>query len=258
MHPIYILTYARPKQLTWENLPNELKARVVFVVHPNEAERFRGTGAAVLECSVQGLGAGKVRDFILGYSVARGDSCTIMLDDDLAFKAINKDKKFAQASDLQIIAAFAKLELKCHESEVLFSGFGTTFFNDGSIEWNDCGSVVGSFFIDTRAAARANLSFSGVPTAEDVYFTLSGYKAGFKNSVYQLVCAVATPSGVGGEAGAGNRGARHEEALKILCEEFAPYVKARENKNKNHLTVIQTPWDMTIQWKRAYAKYSQK
>lgn len=248
--PIYILTYGNREQTTYYNLPPSLRERVVFVVHEDEEEKFKELPCKdVVVCPWQGTGAGNVREYIMGHSMADGNPVTIMLDDDIGFRAYRGEKRFDQATSSEIEVAFREMsELR----GAIYTSFGTTFFNDGTAKWEEYGRHSYSFFIDTAVFEKHDeLSFLGIPTMEDVYFTLSAFKLGYRNRINKHVCAVSKTPSEGGENFDGNRGNRHAAAAQQLNRMFPEFVRLRESKNSVHLRNIGTPTDVTVQWKRA-------
>ena len=247
--PIYILTFGGREQITFANLPLSLQQRVVFVVHPDEAMNFHKYDCRnVLVCAYQGTGAGNVRDFIMGHSTAAGNAVTIMLDDDIGFRAYRGEKKFVQAEPHEIEAAFSDMtDLR----GAIYTSFGTTFFNDGAEPWEKYGRHSYSFFIDSALYTQHDLTFLGVPTMEDIFFTLSAFKAGLYNRINKHMCAVSSTPSNGGENYDGNRAARHDAAAKQLAQMFPDYVRLRNSKNAVHMRNIGTPTDITVQWKKA-------
>ena len=243
---IYILTHNRTTQTTYANLPDELRKDVVFVVHPDTK---LAEGLTRLDCPVQGIGAYAVRDFIMQQAK---EDIVIMLDDDIMFKE-NIGGKFITATHSGIIDGFAKMTEKAGEYDCLFTSLGTTFFNDGSKEWNENGRNSHSFFINRAAAERVGATFIGVPTCEDTYFTLLGLTRGLKNYIYLDLCATSPANLKGGEALSGDRAERHEAAVKVLKEKFPEFVTVRQNKNKEHMRNIGTPMDISVRWKKAYS-----
>jgi len=249
MLPIYILTYGNREQLTYFNLPDSLRQRVIFVVHPDEADNFTEIPCLeVLQCAIQGTGAGAVREYIMGDSMARGNPVTIMLDDDIGFRAYRGDKRFEQALPHEIEAGFREMsDLR----GAIYTSFGTTFFNDGTEQWEKYGRHSYSFFIDTALFYRHSLTFLGVDTMEDVYFTLQAFEMGLHNRINKHLCAVSPTPSTGGENYDGKRAERHEAAARQLAIMFPDFVRIRQTKNKVHMRNIGTPVDITVQWKKA-------
>ena len=175
----------------------------------------------------------------------------VMLDDDIQFKA-NHDGKFITATHGDISEGFSRMATRALEPDTLFTSLGTTFFNDGTESWSMNGRNSHSFFINRAIAEEYELTFLGIPTCEDTYFTLQGLVAGLKNYSYLDLCATSPTRQTGGEALDGDRGQRHEEAVRILMEKFPQFVRVKENKNKHHLDNIGTPIDTIVQWKKAY------
>lgn len=250
--PIYILTYGNREQITFNNLPRSLQERVIFVVHPDEADRFSDYNCReILLCAVQGTGAGAVREYIMGDSMARGNPVTIMLDDDIGFKAYIGDKKFVQAEPEQIEAAFREMS---DTNGAIYTSFGTTFFNDGSEKWEHYARHSYSFFIDTRLFYQHELTFLGIDTMEDVYFTLQAFEKGLFNRINKHICAVSPTPSTGGENYDDNRAERHEAAARQLAVMFPDVVRLRNTTNKVHMRNIGTNTDVTVQWKKAGKK----
>lgn len=88
---IYIPTYRRTKQLTWDYLSPEWRERTFLVCDDQDADRLEAAGYPVLRCPAKGIGP--TRQWILEqHDVEARGSHAIMMDDDLRFARRRTDE----------------------------------------------------------------------------------------------------------------------------------------------------------------------
>jgi hypothetical protein len=166
---IYVPSFRRKRILTYENIPDSLRERVVLVVHESEAEAYRKLCplATVFIDPMQGRGAVYVKQAIFDRSIRDGTNPCIILDDDLAFKeAVWEDgkKRFRKASGPAIERAVHLLAEKSLKPDVGFTTFSTPFFNDHEDEWAQNKRLAHSMFINVENCSRVGAEFAGIPT----------------------------------------------------------------------------------------------
>lgn len=260
--PIFIPTYKRERIITYENLPNSLRRRVVLVVSEGAAEipvlRKSCPLAEILETSHQGT-AVQVKQFIYDYAAKEANlPVCIMLDDDLKFQAgyfdTDSKKKFRKADPGDLPRVFEALTKKCMEKGTAFSTFSTPFFNDFEEEWKQNKRMAHSFFINLAACRNVGAKFAGISTMSDVKFSLECYTSGLCSWSYTYLAAVdSSKPGDGGESADGKRAERFQQAIDYLTERWPNYVKVRDaSKNLRHLTNIGCQNDITFYPSRAY------
>lgn len=254
-YSIYIPTYRRiDRQLTWNNLPDFLKKRVVFVLARDEVLPFKTIypGARdYLDCSIQGTSIGRVRKWIMTHA-DETDEALIMLDDDVDFKAYNSlSGKFEKAGDDEFKQYFSWLQL--FPEDVFMQSLGTTYFNTGSRTWEDNRSNHISFWINRELCRQNGIFFDvSLPSLEDVDFTLSGLSKGFRTRSCMHFCGVMGTIAKGGISTDAYRGDKHKKACEKLVERYPDFVRLRTNKALVHLKNFGTEVDITVQWKKAY------
>jgi len=254
-YSIYIPTYRRiDRQLTWNNLPDFLKKRVVFVLAKDEVLPFKTLypGARdYLDCSIQGTSIGRVRKWIMS-NIDYDDETIIMLDDDVNFKMYNSlSGKFEKADEDAFMTHFK--ELQEFPEDVFMQSLGTTFFNTGSRHWEDNRSNHISFWINRDLCKYNGIFFDvSLPSLEDVDFTLSGLSKGFRTRSNMYFCGVMGTIATGGISADVYRGDKHKKACEKLVERYPDFVRLRINKALVHLKNFGTEVDITVQWKKAY------
>jgi hypothetical protein len=87
---IYIPTYRRIKQPTWNNLPDVWKDKTVLVVDDQDFEKLK-KNHNVMRCPVQGQGIPKVREWIMENARKEGFKFSVLDDDILDFVITRKD-----------------------------------------------------------------------------------------------------------------------------------------------------------------------
>ena len=95
MNVIYIPTFKRhDKQIFFDNLPDRLKSKVIFVVQKQEEHLFKDKNKLVVD---NDIGIAKTREII--YKTA-GDKRYLVVDDDIIMQRRNA-KYFSKPSNMQ-------------------------------------------------------------------------------------------------------------------------------------------------------------
>lgn len=255
--PIYIPTYQRPVVVTYEELPDRLKNRCFLVIAKKQRPFLekKYPFARLQHCPVQGQGAAKVKQWI--YERCTTQVC-IILDDDLKFKEANWEdgkKRFRKANEDQLLNAFASLQDQCVTSDTAFASFSTPFFNTTCDRWKENQRMVMSFFINVATCRKIGAKFSGIPTMEDVKFSMECYTAGYKSQTLMDVAVVdcSKPQSGGEWCIPGSRKVAHEAAVDYLLSRWPRFVRERIMLSAEHLATMGTQREIVFRRKAAYA-----
>jgi len=262
--PIYILTYRRERMLSYENLPNSLKARVIAVADAQDSERLKATYPGLRVWSdfsareAQGRGVNYARQVIL--DECRHPLC-ITLDDDLIFltgKMEGGRKRFNKATGSEVVRYFDELSEKALSPGVAFTTFSSTFFNTTEEPWLTNKRTAYSFFINVGEVRRVGAGFgiSG-PTRwcnGDINFSLECYTHGLKSYSSSFFSAkdMSKPATGGCASYEGGRARRHEESARWLADHYPRYIKLVLSKNRRHKANMGTLVDIRFYPSRAY------
>jgi len=261
LEKLYIPTYRRSRQYTFENLPEKWKKKTVLVVDEQDAEMHGKKGYPTLLCPVQGTGISYVREWIAKQAIKDKVTKYGVLDDDLynfAYTRLATEKdKFplwnTKFKDPDYDAAFD-----------LMSEWLDDFVTCGlEICWNPPLEKMfhqnfrqnGAHFYNAKTFPHDKLSWHDVPHAEDFNITLQLLSMGYQNriSLRYRVRPMPTQQSVGGMT-LSRTIDTHNESMRALQAKFPQFVKLYDKITKEGIGKWggQTKVAAEIAWKKCW------
>ncbi len=251
---IYIPTFRRSKQPTWNNLPDKWKERTFLVVDEQDRDALKSNHNTIL-CPVQGQGIPQVRKWIMDKERKRGTKFGVLDDDILDFVKTRKDGEpglwNTRLADDQYDEMFDLMSDWL--DEVVTCGL--------EICWNPPISKMDKHFCFRQTV---NHFFNGktfpydlidwnVKLTEDYYMILQLLTNGYPNYIslrYRLRPDVTQASG---GCATDRTIESHNESMEFIRDKFPEFVKLYEKTAK-----VGKEWGgkpklaAEIAWKRAY------
>ena len=235
-------------QVTWAQLPWEVKVRTWLVVDADQTIRHHRFEHLLVYPGGAGIGA--KRQWVLEHAPSR---YVALLDDDLHFTA-RHDGKLRKATGEDIAAGLARLESWLRDEAFLHVGFSQQAGNNQVPEpYAECTRMMNAYDFDRERALATGARFDRLwGSMEDFDFTLQLLEAGYPNRVdYTLAVGQDDPNAEGGCTEYLTPDVQREAALKLA--ELHPgsvTVRAKTTKGGWHGFTERT--DVEIAWKKAF------
>lgn len=247
---IYIPTMGRIyNQITWDNMPKELKPITTLVCPSSEYEKHRALGRNVMVCDEHGIG--NVRQFLC----EQNQRYILMLDDDQMFFQwkSSEDYHLVKCTDEQFIQLYHDIHKLLMEGHP-FVGIGSRQGNNNHFPQRiveNCRNC-NSYGIDTEVLYDYDIKFNALPLMEDFHVQLSLLTNGFKTLC--ITDRVWNQYGSGAKGGCSTYRTKElqEQAAKGLKEAFSDFVKLVIKKNKTGWEGLENRTDVIVSWKKAY------
>ena len=262
MNVIYIPTFKRhDKQIFFDNLPDRLKSKVIFVVQKQEEHLFKDKNILVVD---DDIGIAKTREII--YKTA-GDKRYLVVDDDVIVQRRNA-KYFSKPSNMEgskrILTDDDWTELenrlnKCHDEGHILCGFkhGTILprFNQ-PIFYN--GGIFCIFSIDGKQFSKIidSIDLCYVPISEDVHLNLELLSRGYPNAIMEEFCINQISNKEGG-CKTFRTQQLEDKCFKKLHKKFPKWVKIYETKS-NYRNLFSPTFKTRVYYSRAYKDFVNK
>ena len=244
---IYIPTLGRPKQITWDGLPNFVKKITFLVIQPHEVELHKNKQTIVMPEEIKGIT--NTRRFI--YDYAKNQRYFVM-DDDVKCAVRkpwhngDKTKAIMTAKDWDICLSETD---KWMDDGISWGGFRTGGLPPTTKEYIDNSGTAEMFFFDGKQLPNVDDLDWELSTAEDISLSLQLLSKGYHNRVWDRF--VYLSDFVGTEGGCLDMG----RDLKMindnhakLIEKFPDYVSY--NGEKEMMGGIFNK--IKVQYKKAY------
>lgn len=248
---IYIPTYGRSdNQVTWENLPYEVKERTTLVVQDREEGKYDESkyDIQVLPPKIQSIG--KTRQWIIENSASRH---VLMLDDDLDFATRRADDptKFRPSTDSDTRNMLRTLEHSLLEGFKLVGVSGREGANRDTSQFKEATRQLRVHAIDTQFFGAHNIRFDRLEFMEDFDVTLQLLELGYPNRVLNgWVHNQRGGSNAPGGCSESRTMAKQSEAAYELHKLHPKFVTVVRKSANNWGDEWRT--DVRIQWKKAY------
>ena len=262
MNVIYIPTFKRhDKQIFFDNLPDRLKSKVIFVVQKQEEHLFKDKNILVVD---DDIGIAKTREII--YKTA-GDERYLVVDDDVIVQRRNA-KYFSKPSNMEGSKRkltdddWTELENrlnKCHDEGHILCGFkhGTILprFNQ-PIFYN--GGIFCIFSIDGKQFSKIidSIDLCYVPISEDVHLNLELLSRGYPNAIMEEFCIHQISNKEGG-CKTFRTQQLEDKCFKKLHKKFPKWVKIYETKS-NYRNLFAPTFKTRVYYSRAYKDFVNK
>tara|TARA_B100000579_G_scaffold436624_1_gene463181 strand:- start:2336 stop:3130 length:795 start_codon:yes stop_codon:yes gene_type:complete len=247
INKILIPTLGRPKQITWDGLPNFVKKITFLVIQPHEIELHKDKQTIVMPEEIKGIT--NTRRFI--YDYAKNQRYFVM-DDDVKCAVRKpwhngeKTKAIMTAKDWDICLSETD---KWMDDGISWGGFRTGGLPPTTKEYIDNSGAAEVFFFDGTQLPKSNNLDWDLSTAEDISLALQLLSSGYRNRVWDRF--VYLSDFVGTEGGCLDMG----RDLKMindnhakLIEKFPDYVSY--NGEKEMMGGIFNK--IKVQYKKAY------
>jgi len=258
---IYIPTYRRKRQHTWNNLPDKWKAITYLVVDEQDRDALKNNHNTIL-CPAQGQGIVKVRQWIMENARKKGFKFGVF-DDDLI--DIVKTRKENEPGLWNTRLAPAEYDdmfgmLSDWLDEVVTCGL--------EICWNPpiskmdkhfCFRQSGNHFFNGKTFPFDLIKWD-IDCSEDFYMTLQLLTNGYPNYIslrYRLRPDVTQAAG--GCQASDRTIETHNESMRFIQSQFPDFVKLSEKVAKTGKEWGgKTKLAAEIAWKKAYASSQKK
>ena len=250
---IYIPTLGRANvQYTWHLIPSSWKECTVLVVHPDEVEEHKRLGYPVLSSPAQRQGIAHVREWIIRYAHAHGQSRIGILDDDITgfCYSIRPSDLLPGMSwnydllpgDWEGISDWIHHTLQHHVS----CGFAYAEAYPREEDAVIPGRLMHTHFYAIDRLPIDEIDWTGLQFSEDFYVTLQLIVLGYPNAVntrYRI--NVNKTEAAGGCLVGGRTLETHNKAMLQLMDLFHPWVQ-QSNKTR----IDKPEWiKVRIRWK---------
>ena len=263
---IYIPTYRRGEQLTYDNLPEKWKTRAVLVVDDVDAQGLEIMGKyPYLICPVQGNIA-KTRKWIIDHAYANDYQYIAMFDDDITefqysyvpriienklHKPKGKDVWSHSLSDAEFDNMIANvhraLQYHCH------GGLGNSYDLPTPRMLTVSARITGNVFYNLSELPFDKIDWTSLDYAEDYYVALQLITMGYPNVMLHRFRIGRKATQAKGGCSITRNLETHNEAMLELQRRFPQYVSCREKKrNVKGEEFNNKRLRITIQWKKAY------
>lgn len=246
---ILVCTYGRPdKQITWENLPQEIRSKARIVVQEREAGKYPGLPLLVLPDHIRNIG--ETRHWLVRNL---DEPKVVMLDDDLVFATRRKDDptKFIPSSTDEVCMMFSSISLALeHYAHVGVSHREGA--NRNTQDYLHNSRYMRILGYRTDILVKEDVAHNRLTDMEDFDVNLQLLRLGYPSLILN--------QWVHNQGGSANEGGcsefrtleSHAENCYRMQDELHPgFVKAVKKSTK-------TSWggqdriDVTISWKKAY------
>lgn len=246
---IYIPTRGRlDKQVTWDNMPAELKPRVFLVCHEEEANEHMVRGRNVVVYNERGIG--NVRRWLC----TQPERYILMLDDDQTFFKWKSDEDYhlVRCTPEEIVTLVEDVEMLLLDTP--FVGIGSRQGNNNHWPKKIVENIrnCNSYGIDTEVLYDYDIEFNKLPLMEDFYVQLSLLANGFKTLC--ITDRVWSQYGSGAKGGCSTYRTQElqKQAAEMLKEAFPDFVKLVTKQNKTGWEGLENRTDVVVSWKKAY------
>lgn len=251
---VYIPTYRRTaRQITWQALPDNWKARTTLVCGKGEAEFFSRQGVPVLVFPDEGSGIAPKRQFIVEHhaDVHVNDPVALMLDDDFRFAKRRMDDpgKFVPSSSEDVGVMLDRVEQMMKQVHI-----GGASYRSGAnrhpvpVMMNN--RINGFIALNAVTAVNEDIRFDKARFMEDFQVVLRFLTLGYPNALLTTHCW----QDVGINASGGCSEYRDHEGQRAAAEAvvsaFPGLVSLVERPGWGG-SMAGTRADVVIQWKRA-------
>jgi hypothetical protein len=253
---ILVCTYGRPgKQITWNNLPYDIRERARLVVQEREAGEHPGLPLLVLPDHIRNIS--ETRQWLVHNQP--GDKVA-MLDDDLVFarRRCDDPTKFSPASETDLIHLFDLME-RCLDkyAHVGVSAREGANRNPEPYLFNTRAMRIHGYRRDILR--KEEIHHNRLTDMEDFDVTLQLLRKGYPNLIINHF--VHNQNGSGNEGGCSEFRTleSHAENCHTLANELHPgYVSVVQKHTKTSWGGNTTRTDVRISWKAAYNSSPEK
>ncbi len=239
-------------QVTWSNLPPEVRRDVEYIVPKAQAAKYRR--ALGKDVPIHGIDANRLnpkRQFAID-ELGKRDNVIILLDDDLCFAHRRKDdpSKFQTATKEQITQAFGDLHalLGDYAHASIAARQGANRITD---PMRYVGRVLRVLGFNVPLFKEAGATFENLEVMADFDVTLALLRAGYPNAIINNMVQDHKGSNTAGGCSKYRTAEMKEQAVKNLIALHEPFVKPRMKKTK-WKGMDKEHMDVTIFWKKAY------
>lgn len=237
------------KQITWNNLPPEVRRLTSFTVQEHEAGQYPSEyDLMILPDEIRDLPS--TRQWLIDNVKTR---YLIIMDDDLSFfhRRDDNPKKLYKNDELTTLEMFRDI---CHELEC-----GTAMVGISAREGNNhepkalkyVGRSMRIFGLDLHTVREVGARFDRTKTKEDMDMTLQLLRAGYKNAVFYHYANDHVSSNAAGGCALYRTLELMKEDAYVLQSLHPSFVKVVEKTTKTSWNGA-TRHDVVVQWKKAY------
>lgn len=247
---IYIPTCGRSdNQVTWDNLPYDVKERTTLVVQAREAGRYDESKYRLLVLPPEIESIGPTRQYLVKNCPSR---YMVMLDDDLDFATRRSDDptKFAPATDPDVRHMLRTIEDSLMEGYKLVGVSGREGANRDTSQFKEATRQLRVHALDVEFFTRVHSPrFDRVEFMEDFDFLLQLLELGYPNRVLNgWVHNQRGGSNAKGGCSTTRTLGKHNDAARKLAAFHSNYVRLVMKDSGNWGG---TRLDVNVSWKKA-------
>lgn len=252
---IYIFTYMRDDQKTYDSLPASAKKIVSFVICESERRKFRlrypDNKLIVVPSHMAGIA--NARQFVVDASENR---MVLFLDDDLCFFARDASLKLKKLEGGKGFNSLLKVMSRLlSRKKVAMVGISMRGGNNRVVEnYGRAGRICDAYGIDLAKFKREGAKFNEVEIMEDFHVNLHMAERGYKN---YIIYKYAQSQAFGRNAPGGCSTARDydtQERNAIKLSQLHPGCVKVINKTSGGWKGLEKRKDVVISWKKAFNK----